>query len=100
MIVATCGRGRGVLDRQPKPVGAENRVTSCDMQVLVDEAAEPVSSEHAVGRPRTRRGAACGRALIEGSVRSVRVEVPDVRPHNDVEVAWTGDQEVVEAFPA
>jgi hypothetical protein len=46
-------------------VGAENRVTSCDMQVLVDEAAEPVSSEHAVGRPRTRRGAACGRALIE-----------------------------------
>ena len=68
------------------PVGAENRVTSCDMQVLVDEAAEPVSSEHADGRPRTRRGAACGRALIEGSVRSVRVEVPDVLPHNDVDL--------------
>jgi hypothetical protein len=30
-------------------VGAENRVTSCDIQVLVDEAAEPVSSEHADG---------------------------------------------------
>jgi hypothetical protein len=26
------------------PVGAENWVTSCDLQVLVDEAAEPVSS--------------------------------------------------------
>ena len=59
-------------------VGAENRVTLCDMQVLVDEAAEPVSSEHAGGRPRTWRGAASGRALIQGSVRSVRVEVPDV----------------------
>jgi hypothetical protein len=25
-------------------VGAEKRVTSCDLQVFVDEAAEPVSS--------------------------------------------------------
>ena len=33
------------------PVGAENRVTSCYLQVLVDEAAEPVSSEHADARP-------------------------------------------------
>jgi GUN4-like/TIR domain len=32
------------------PVGAENRVTLCDLQVLVDEAAEPVSPEHADGR--------------------------------------------------
>jgi hypothetical protein len=27
------------------PVGAENPVTSCDLDVLVKEAAEPVSSE-------------------------------------------------------
>jgi hypothetical protein len=31
-------------------VGVENRVTLCDLQVFVDEAAEPVSSEHADGR--------------------------------------------------
>ena len=33
-----------------RPVGAENRATLCDLQVLVDEAAEPVSPEHADGR--------------------------------------------------
>jgi hypothetical protein len=43
------------------PVGAENWVTSCDLQVLVDEAAEPVLSEHTDGRPGTWRAAACGR---------------------------------------
>ena len=40
-------------------------VTSCDLHVLVDEAAEPVSSEHADGRPGAWRGVACGRALIQ-----------------------------------
>ena len=29
------------------PVGAENPVTSCDLHVLVDETAEPVSSQRA-----------------------------------------------------
>jgi hypothetical protein len=33
--------------RRAAAVGAENWVTSCDLQVLVDEAAEPVPSEHA-----------------------------------------------------
>jgi hypothetical protein len=46
-------------------VGAENRVTLCDLQVLVDEAAEPVSSEHADGRLGIWRDAACGRSLIQ-----------------------------------
>src|SRR5262245_46984895 len=50
------------------PVGAENRVTSGDLHVLVDEAAEPVTSQHADGRPRTWRDAARGRALIQRSV--------------------------------
>ena len=68
--------------------------------VLVDEAAEPVSSEHAGGRPGTWRDAACGRALIQGSVGSVGVEVLDILPQDDVEVAWSGDQDVVEAFPS
>ena len=41
------GRGEfavSVADQEPKPVGAENPVTSCDLDVFVDEAAEPVSS--------------------------------------------------------
>jgi len=33
------------------PVSAENGVTSCDLQVLMDDAAESVSSAHADARP-------------------------------------------------
>ena len=33
-------------------------------------------------------------------MRAVGIEVRDVLAQNDVEVAWSGDQEVVEAFPA
>jgi hypothetical protein len=72
-------------------VGAENRVTSCYLQILVDEAVKPVSSEHAGGRPGTWRVAGCGRALVQGSVRAVGVEVLDVLTQDDVEVAWSGD---------
>ena len=46
-------------------VGAENWVTSCDLQVLVDEAAEPVPSEHADARLGRWWGVACGRALVQ-----------------------------------
>ena len=35
------------------PVRAENRITLSDLPILVDETAEPVSSEHADGRPGT-----------------------------------------------
>jgi hypothetical protein len=45
------------------------------LQILVDEAAEPVSS-----------------------VRAVGVEVLEVCSQNDVEVAWSSDQEVIEDF--
>ena len=37
---------------------------------------------------------------MQRSVRSVPVVVLDVLAQYDVEVAWSGDQEVVEAFPA
>jgi len=69
-------------------------------QVFVDEAAEPVSSEHADARPGTRRGVGCGWALVQGSVRAVGVEVLHILAQHDVEVAWSGDQDVIEAFPA
>jgi hypothetical protein len=56
----------GVLGKHPaEVVGAENPVTSCDVHVLVEEAAEPVSSERADGCARTRGSAGCGRVLIE-----------------------------------
>ena len=35
------------------PVGAENRVTSCNLHVFVDEAAEPISPERPDGRAGT-----------------------------------------------
>ena len=81
-------------------MGAENRVTLCDLQVLVDEAAEPVPSEHADARSGKRRDVACGWALVQRSVRSVVVEVLHILAQHDLEVAWSGDQEVVEAFTA
>jgi hypothetical protein len=81
-------------------VGAENWVTSCDLQVFVDEAAEPVPSEHADARPGTRRGVGCGWALVQGSVWAVGVEVLHILAQHDVEVAWSGDQDVIEALPA
>ena len=37
---------------------------------------------------------------MQRSVRSVPVVVLDVLAQDDVEVAWSGDQQVVEAFPA
>ena len=37
---------------------------------------------------------------MQRSVRPVRVEVLDILAQNDVEVTWSGDQKVVEAFPA
>ena len=67
-------------------VGAENPVTSCDVHVLVEEAAEPVSPEDVDGGAGGSRGVAHGRALMQGSVRavgvvkSVRGAVPVFRP--------------------
>ena len=53
-------RQRQKLRNTSDLVGAENRVTLCDLQVLVDEAAEPVSSEHADARPGMWQGVASG----------------------------------------
>jgi hypothetical protein len=70
------------LDGQPdaQPVGAENAVTSCDLDVLVYEAAERVSSERPDGRSGVWWGVVRGRALMQRSVRTVRVVMADVLP--------------------
>jgi hypothetical protein len=70
------------------------------LQVFVDEAAEPVPSEDADVRSRRRRDPACGWSLIQGSVRPVGVEVLHILAQHEIEVAWPGDQDVVEAFSA
>jgi hypothetical protein len=81
-------------------VGAENRVTSRDVHVFVEEATEPVSSEDVDGCAGGSRGVARGRALMQGSVRAVGVLVLRVLAQYDVEVACSSDQDVVEAFSA
>src|SRR5215212_6405439 len=78
-------RQRQKLRNTSYRVGAENWVTSCDLQVFVDEAAEPVPSEHANARPGTWRGVGGGWALVQGSVRAVGVEVLHILAQHDVE---------------
>ena len=67
--------------RRPGPqkrVGAENPVTSRDLHILVDETAEPVASQRPDDRSGGWRSTARGRALIQRSVRTVGVVMPDV----------------------
>jgi len=54
------------------PVGAEYLVTSCDSTYSY-EAAEPVSSQRPNGSSGGRGSGACGRPLMQRSVRPVRV---------------------------
>jgi hypothetical protein len=87
--------------RRPQPVGVENPVASCGLQVLVDESAEAVASEVPnVGAGRCRSGSSCRWSLIEGSVRPVAVVVRGVLAQDVGEVAWSGDEDAVEAFAA
>jgi hypothetical protein len=66
-----------VNGRDLQPVGAENPATSCDLHVLVYKTVEPVSSPGPDGRAEAWGSVACGRALTQRSVRSVRVVVLD-----------------------
>jgi hypothetical protein len=72
------------------PVGAENSVTSCDLQILVYETTEAISSQRPNGRPGGRGSVACGRVLMERSVRAVGVVVLDVFLQHRREVARSG----------
>ena len=81
-------------------MGAENSVNSCDLQVLVHEASEPISSQRLNGRSGGRGSATSGRVLLQRSVRTVGVVVLDELAQHRREVALSGDQHVVEAFAA
>jgi hypothetical protein len=58
-------------------VGAENTDTSGDLQILVYETTEPVSSQRPDGRAGAWGSGAGGRLLVERSVRPVGVVVLD-----------------------
>jgi uncharacterized protein (DUF2147 family) len=51
--------------RMLRPVGVENSVTLCDVQVVGYETAEPVSSHRPDDRTGTWESAAGGRVLVE-----------------------------------
>jgi hypothetical protein len=59
-------------------VGAEYPVASRDLHVLMYEAAESVSSQRLDGCSGQRGGGACGRVLMQRSVRTVRVVMTEV----------------------
>jgi hypothetical protein len=63
-------------------------------------AAEAVVSAHVDGRRRMWRGSSCGPALIQCSVRAMRVEVLDVLAQTMSRRRGPVIKEVVEAFPA
>ena len=65
----------GVSIANAAPVGVENPVTSCDLHVLVYEAAEPAPSQRPDSRCGGRGSGACGRTLMQRSVGPVRVVV-------------------------
>jgi hypothetical protein len=67
-------------------------------QILVDESAEPISSQRREACTRAWGSVACGRVLMERSVWPVSVVVRDVLLRHGSEVVGAGDQEMVEAF--
>src|SRR4051794_25294810 len=79
------------------PVGAENVDTSCDLHVLVYEAAESISSQRPDCSTGPRGSGACWRLLMQRAVRAMRV-VLDVLLQHLRQVASSADQHVVEAF--
>jgi hypothetical protein len=70
------------------------------LQILVYETTEAISSQRPNGRCGGRGSAACGRVLMERSVRAVGVVVLEVFLQHGREVARFGDEDVVEAFAA
>jgi len=89
------------LQALPPPVGAENSVTLCDLGILVDQAAEPVSAENPdVGTQNGWMRTPGRRALLQCPVRPVSVVVIDVLAENEPEMPFAGDQHPVQALAA
>jgi len=80
-------------------VGADNAFTSCDLRILVEEAAEPVASLDAGVVVGGRGGdLAVGWFFAQGSVRPVGVVVIDVFAEGVVQMSPAGDKDAVGAL--
>ena len=80
-------------------MGAENAVTSCDLRILAEEAAEPIASSNAdvvVGR--RDMAPAVGWSVAEGPVRPVGVVMIDVFAQGVVEMSSAGNEDAVSAL--
>jgi hypothetical protein len=80
-------------------VGAGNHVTSCDLRVFVDQAAEAAPPQNArTGRFCGWMGAPGGRVLLQRPVRPTTVVVIDVFAQDQPQVPFAGDQHPVQAL--
>jgi hypothetical protein len=81
--------------------GCRNCVTSCDLHIFVDQAAETVAPQDADTRTFRRRiGSLGGRVLVQRPVRPVGVVVIGVLIEEEPQVPLAGDQYLVQAFAA
>ena len=82
-------------------VGAEYCVTSCDLGVFMDQAAEAVSAQDAqTGHVARWVRAPAGRVLLQRPVRPMDVVVAGVLAQDKPQVPFAGDQHPVQAFTA
>jgi hypothetical protein len=87
--------------QQPRdPAGAEDYVTPCDLRILMDESAEPITPEQGAWSFRGWIGAGDGGALVEGPVRVVGIVVIDVFVEDEPQMPFASDQHPVQAFAA
>jgi hypothetical protein len=82
-------------------VGAGNYVTSCDLGVFVDQAAEAVPAQNAYTACFGRwMCAPCGRVLLQRLVRPMAVVMIGVLAEDQPQVPLAGDQHPVQALAA
>ena len=90
-----------VGDFAAEHVGAEYPVTSRDLGIFVDQAAESVAPQDPGGRAHSGRMLTLiWRSLAQRPVRPVRIEVLDVLAQDQAQVPLAGDQHPVQALTA
>ena len=83
------------------PVGAGNYVTSCDLGIFVNQAAESVPAQNThTGHSGGWMCAASGRALQQRPMRPVRIVVIGVLAKDQPQMPFTGDQQTIQALAA
>jgi hypothetical protein len=91
-------RSRRLWTASRRPVGADNAVSSRDLRILVDQAAEPVASSDADVAVRGRDGDLAVRWLLAEGPVPVGVVMIDVFAEGVVGMSWAGDKDAVGAL--